>query len=302
MKKNEITTKIKEKALQLGFYDCGIIQPRNFMEEEIHYNIWLDSGHHGNMNFLVENKDKRLNPLNLYEEVKSIITVLYNYYPKNTASKSKYVISNYALSIDYHKIIKNKLNKLLEYINSDLQFVKGRVFTDSAPVLEKALARRAGLGWTGKNSLLLTKQGSFYFIGEIFVDIELEYDKPLDYEYCGNCVKCIEACPTHAIYENHKIDATKCIAYHTIENNRELPIELKDKFQYRIYGCDICQDVCPWNSKIIPNLEVNEKILEMNDHDWENLTEEKFNELFAKSAIKRAKFNKLKRNIDFFAK
>lgn len=302
MRKKEITEKIKLKAIELGFSDCGITQSRNLLEEEIHYQIWLDKGCNADMNFLKNSKSKRLNPQNFVENSKSVISVLYNYFPKTTKQNSKYKISKYAISEDYHKIVSSKLNLLLNYINSEIQPVNGKIFTDSSPVLEKALAKRAGLGWIGKNSLLITKKGSFYFIGELFVDIELQYDKPLDYDYCGNCTKCIDACPTSAIYENHKIDANLCIAYHTIENKNQLPDFLKEKFNNWIYGCDICQDICPWNSKIEPNLEPIMQITKMKDDDFENLTEEEFDEIFSNSAIKRIKFNRLKRNIDFIRK
>lgn len=299
MKKSEISYKIKEKAKELGFSNCGIIKARNLLEEEIHFKIWLEKGYNADMKYLHENFEKRMNPLKLVENTKSIIVLLFNYCPLNYESKSKYKISKYALSNDYHKVIETKLNKLLEFINSELQFVKGKAFVDSSPVLEKAIAKRANLGWIGKNSLLVTKKGSFYFISEIFVDIELEYNEIQSKDFCGTCTKCIDSCPTNAIYENHKVDANKCISYHTIENKGEIPEQLKGKFQNWIYGCDICQDVCPWNSKIEPKLEANKKIIDMTNEQWEKLDEEKFNEIFSKSSVKRLKFKRLKRNIDF---
>jgi epoxyqueuosine reductase len=300
--KAELSIFIKAKALEMGFSDCGIIEARNLLEEEIHYQIWINKGYNAGMDFFKVNNDKRFNPKKLVENTKSIISVLYNYYPKNIQSKSRYKISKYALSDDYHKVIKLKLQELLNYINTELKPVSGSVFTDSAPVLEKAVARRAGLGWIGKNSLLLSKKGTFFFIGEIFVDIELFYDKQMKYEYCGSCTKCKDACPTNAIYEDYKVDANRCIAYHTIENKGQIPEEFREKFNNWIYGCDICQDVCPWNSKIEPNVEANQQILDLTDNDFENMDEKKFDEIFAKSAIKRAKFQKFKQNIEFCKK
>jgi len=294
-----ISLKIKQKAKQIGFTNCGIIEARHFKEEEIHLNVWLDNNYNADMKYLENNKEKRINPKLLVENTKSIISVIYNYYPKKFVQKSKYKISKYALFDDYHIIMKSKLKELFDFINQEIKPISGRCFVDSAPILEKKIAKQAGLGWYGKNSLLITKKGSFFFIGEIFCDLEMEYDKSFENDFCGKCTKCIDACPTSAIYENYKIDANKCFAYQSIENKEDIPDLFIGKFKNQIYGCDICQDVCPWNSKSIANVEPNLNILNLTDSDWENLTEIEFNKIFKNSAIKRIKLSRLKRNIEF---
>jgi len=294
-----ISSKIKEKAKQLGFEDCGIIEARHFKEEEIHLNIWLNNNYNATMQYMEKNLAKRLNPKLLVENAKSIITVIYSYSPKTVVQKTKYKFAKYALSEDYHELIKLKLNQLFDFINLEIKPINGKCFVDSSPVLEKAVARRAGLGWIGKNSLLLTKKGSFFWIGEIICDLEMEYDKIFEKNFCGNCQKCIDACPTKAIYENYKLDANKCFAYQSIENKGEIPEIFVGKFENIIYGCDICQDVCPWNNKSIPNIEPNPEIMNLTDDELENITNEEFNRIFKKSSIKRIKLSGLKRNIDF---
>jgi len=248
--------------------------------------------------------DKRTDPAKLVTDAKSVISVILNYYPgKVKVDKKKPQISKYALGRDYHKVVKGKLKKLFTFIQNINPKVKGRYFVDSAPVMEKAWAARSGLGWIGKNSNLINKKyGSFIFIGELIVDIDLEYDKPAK-DFCGNCTRCIDACPTGAIIADRVIDSGKCISYQTIEEKTRIDENLKGKFKNWIFGCDICQDVCPWNKELKPTSEPDfmprKNILELSSDEWKNLDEEKYNKLFSGSAVKRAGFSRLKRNIDF---
>ncbi len=301
----EKTRLIKVKCKEL-FDDCGIIKPQILKEEAQRFNKWLSMGYHDQMKYMERNKDKRLNPALLFEEVKSIIVVLLNYYPEKQLSKnSKYLISKYAYGTDYHFVIKKRLRQLLEYINTEITEVKGRAFTDSAPILERALAKQAGLGWIGKNSLLLTKKGSYFFIGELFVNIELEYEhrKSEITSLCGTCTRCIEACPTKAIIKPYVIDARKCISNLTIERKPPIPNQFRGKYKQWIFGCDICQDVCPWNSRQKPTkiseFEPKPDLLTMKAEDWENLTKQQFNYLFKNSPLKRRKYSGIMHNIMF---
>ena len=300
IKKN--TDLIKRKALELGFSSCGISQARFLKEEEQKFEKWLSNGYQGNMSYLERNIDKRLDPRILVPGSKSVISLTYNYYPpKKLSNKNNFIISKYAYGRDYHKVLKKKLRHLFYYMKENIGSIEGRVFVDSAPVHERAWAKLSGLGWIGKNSLLINKNiGSYFFISEIICDLELEYDSPVS-NRCGNCTKCIDACPTNAITQAQVIDANKCISYLTIENKDTIPEELKNEMNQSIFGCDICQDICPWNKFSTPHKEKeflpNKKLKKLRKKDWIELTEETFNRIFEGSAIKRAKYNGLKRNI-----
>ncbi|MCD6354772.1 MAG: tRNA epoxyqueuosine(34) reductase QueG [Prolixibacteraceae bacterium] len=304
--KKEQATKIKIKAKSLGFLECVILQAEELQEEQKRFSNWLASGMNGEMEYMSRNRDKRLDPRLLIENAKTIIVVLQNYFPKEIQKDSTApVISKYAYGTDYHFVMKRKLKKLLQFIEKEIHPCNGRPFVDSAPILERAWARKAGLGWIGKNSnLISTVHGSFFFIGELILDIELPYDRPeLVPDHCGNCTRCIDACPTQAIVANRIIDARKCISYQTIELKGELDKSLHGHFENRVFGCDICQDVCPWNLKSKPNEEPdfqpNKKLMELVNAEWHNMEKPLFNELFKNSAVKRTGFNGLKRNLKF---
>lgn len=297
---------IMEEALRLGFLDCGITSSEPPENEGEHLSDWIRKDYHGAMRFMEDHSDLRTDPKKLLEGARSVIMVLQNYY---TASQQEDpaapVIARYAYGRDYHAVITKKLKKLLNYIQAEIHPCQGRIFVDSAPVLEKALAHRAGLGWIGKNSLLLSrKSGSFFFIGGIITDLELDYNQTPAGEYCGDCKLCMEACPTGAIVQPGVLDARKCISYLTIENRRGgLPAELKSNFQNRVFGCDICQEVCPWNSNAHPHneplLKPNPALLGMTREDWYALDEKKFTGLFKDTPVERLKYSGLKRNLDF---
>ncbi|MCL3779946.1 tRNA epoxyqueuosine(34) reductase QueG [Prolixibacteraceae bacterium JC049] len=296
--------KIKEKAKQLGLLACGISKAEQLKDEKDRVKEWLDNGMNADMHYMNNHFEKRIDPTQLEPGTKSVISVLLNYYPEKTQESDTYIVSKYAYGVDYHFVLKDKLRLLLEFINNELTPVNGRAFVDSAPVLDKAWAARAGLGWIGKNSNLISQEhGSFFFIGELLVDIELAYDQPLTKDYCGKCTRCIDACPTKAIVAERVVDARKCISYQTIENRGDIDSELKGQFQDRIFGCDICQDVCPWNLKAQPHNEEafqpHPKLFDLTKDNWHNLDRDQFNEIFRKSAVKRAKFDGLKRNIEF---
>jgi epoxyqueuosine reductase len=297
------TQLIKNQAKKSGFEYVGISKAEFLQEEASNLEKWLKNYMHGKMHYMENHFDKRLDPTKLVPGAKSVISLLYNYFPQQELfSKNDYKISKYAYGEDYHFVIKSKLKDFLKYLQQIIGEVNGRVFVDSAPVMERAWAKKSGVGWVGKNSLLLTKQrGSFYFLAEIIIDLPLSYDGPIK-DYCGSCTRCIDACPTDAI-RPYVVDASKCISYLTIELKDEIPQNFKGKMENWIFGCDICQDVCPWNRfahshqeqhfKPSPNLGAMEKA------DWIELTEETFKKLFKKSAIKRTKFEGLKRNIEF---
>ena len=297
------TDLIKRKALELGFSSCGISKARFLSEEEEKFEKWLSNGYHGTMSYLEKNIDKRLDPRILVPESKSIISLTYNYYPpKKLINKNNFIISKYAYGRDYHKVLKKKLKKLFNNMKEKIGNIEGRVFVDSAPVHERAWAKLSGLGWIGKNSLLINKDvGSYFFIAEIICDLELEYDVPVS-DRCGNCTRCIDACPTNAITQAQVIDSNKCISYLTIENKNSIPKELKNEMNQSIFGCDICQDICPWNRFSTPHDEKeflpNQKLKKLRKKDWIELTEETFNRIFEGSAIKRAKYKGLKKNIN----
>ncbi len=301
-KQQKISHLIKEKAKSLGFMSCGFSKVEFLEKEATYLENWLKKNYNGKMSYMANHFDKRLNPALLVDDAKTVISVLLNYYPKKDLFKNKGLkISKYAYGTDYHFIIKHKLKDLLQFIIDEVGDVNARVFTDSAPVMDKAWAEKSGLGWQGKNGMLISKQkGSFFFVGEIILDVELEYDNPAT-NHCGSCTKCIDACPTDAITKANVIDGSKCISYLTIELKDEIiPNEFKNKMQGWIYGCDICQDVCPWNRFSTPHTTP-----EFNPHpnlaqtEWIELTEEVFKEIFKKSAVKRTKFKGLTRNIKF---
>ncbi len=301
--KSKWTNSIKTEAKRLGFLSCGISKS-DFLEEEApRLEKWLNNNMHGEMGYMENHFDKRLDPRLLVEGSKSVISLLLNYFPEETQEADSYKISKYAYGQDYHHIIKSKLKQLQEFITEEIGEVNGRAFVDSAPVLDKAWAAKSGLGWIGKNSNLLTQQvGSFYFIAELIVDIELEYDHKVT-DHCGTCTACLDACPTQAIVEPYVVDGSKCISYFTIELKNELPIDVKGSFDDWMFGCDICQDVCPWNRFSKPHNEPlfnpNPDLLSMTKKDWEEITEDVFQKVFKKSAVKRTKFAGLTRNIDF---
>ncbi|MGM0390239.1 MAG: tRNA epoxyqueuosine(34) reductase QueG [Bacteroidota bacterium] len=297
---------IKAEAKRLGFIACGISHAGFLEEEAPRLENWLTKNMHGEMRYMENHFDKRLDPTKLVEDSKSVISLLLNYYPEETQTEDSYKISKYAYGTDYHFVIKDKLKELLQFMKNEIGDVDGRAFVDSAPVLDKAWAAKSGLGWIGKNSNLLTKQvGSFYFIAELIVDLELETDSPVT-DHCGSCTACIDACPTQAIVEPYKVDGSKCISYFTIELKEELPNSVKGQFDDWMFGCDICQDVCPWNkfskSHKEPLFNPHPELLEMDKKAWQELTRETFDEIFRKSAVKRTKFVGLKRNIEFLIK
>ena len=298
----ENTKFIKNKAKDLGFSSVGISKARHLHEEENKFEKWLSKGFQGSMNYLEKNLDKRLDPRKLVPGSKSIISLGYNYYPKkNIDKKNNFIISKYAYGKDYHKVIKKKLKILFRSIKEKIGDVEGRVFVDSAPVHERAWAKLSGLGWIGKNSLLINeKKGSYFFLAEIICDLDLEYDSPVA-NRCGKCTKCIDACPTDAITSAQIINANKCISYLTIENKKEIPTELKNNLNDAIFGCDICQDVCPWNKFSKPHREESfnpkNELSSLKKKDWIELTEETFNKIFEGSAVKRAKYEGIIRNI-----
>lgn len=297
---------IKAKAKSMGFLECAILPASELTEEKEHLQGWLGAGMQGEMSYMARNVDKRLNPKLLFDNAKTIIVVLQNYYPKETQKDPDApVLSKYAYGTDYHFVMKDKLKKLLHFIQENTEPCNARPFVDSAPVLERAWARRAGLGWVGKNSNLISlEHGSFFFIGELILDIELPYDtpKPIS-DYCGTCTRCVDACPTKAIVASRVVDARKCISYQTIELKGELDENLKGQFENRVFGCDICQDVCPWNLKSTPHKEgsfqPHPKLLELSKNDWHNIERPLFNELFKNSAVKRTGFKGMKRNLKF---
>lgn len=301
-----ISQQIKNKAKELGFFACGITSANDLNSEREHLQRWIDNGFHAEMNYMERNFEKRISPSKLHEETKTIIVVLQNYFIETENNNSSYKISKYASGIDYHTIVKNKLHELLEFIKYINSSVNGRCFVDSAPVLERTLAKNAGLGWIGKNNCLITKsQGSFFFIGELFLNIDLEFDNPFEKDYCGTCTKCIDACPTNAL-KIHELDSNKCISYQTIENKNEISPKLKGKTNNWIFGCDICQDVCPWNKKSIQTQEKNflKNLAIFNNPGefWENLNELEFKKVFKNTAFERAGFEKIKQNINFSTK
>jgi epoxyqueuosine reductase len=298
------TKLIKSFATLLGFSFCGISKAEFLEEEAPRLEEWLKRGYQGSMSYLENHFDKRLDPTLLVPGAKSVISLIYNYFPeKDLATDSPLKIAKYAYGEDYHFVIKDKLKEFLQYIQENIGEVHGRAFVDSAPVMERILAKKSGLGWIGKNSLLLNRSmGSFFFIAELIVDLELEYDGPIK-DYCGTCTACMDACPTEAIPQPYVVDGSKCISYFTIELKDEIPSSVKGKFENWIFGCDICQDVCPWNRFSQPHLEPrftpHSEVEKMKQEDWKEITNEVFQKLFKISAVKRTKLEGLKRNVRF---
>jgi epoxyqueuosine reductase len=303
--KGLLTKLIKEKAIDLGFSGIAVAKAEHMDEEARLLEQWLNKGLHGNMFYMTEHFDKRTDPTKLIPGAKTVICLMYNYFTeeKQTDPESP-KLSMYAYGKDYHKVVYKKMKKLFSYINKIAGDVNGRTFVDSAPVMERDWAKRAGLGWIGKNSLLINpKKGSFFFLGEIICDLILDYDMPMQ-DYCGTCTRCIEACPTEAISpQGYLVDSNKCISYLTIELKEDIPIEFKDKMDNYMYGCDICQQVCPWNKfsekHTEPTFNPSLELMNMSKKEWHQLNEETFDRLFFSSPVKRAMFKGLKRNINF---
>lgn len=297
------TKLIKTEAKRLGFFSCGISKSQFLEEEAPRLEKWLKNNMHGEMHYMENHFDKRLDPTKLVEDSKSVISLLLNYFPQETQNQNTFKVSKYAYGNDYHYVIKDKLKSLLNFIQDEIGEVSGRAFVDSAPVLDKAWAAKSGLGWIGKHSNLLTQQvGSFYFIAELIIDLDLEYDTPVT-NHCGNCTACIDSCPTEAITEPYVVDGSKCISYFTIELKENIPTEFKGQLDDWIFGCDVCQDVCPWNrfskSHTEPLFNPHPELLSMTKKDWEEITEDTFRKVFKNSAVKRTKFSGFKRNIVF---
>lgn len=305
MNKAILTHKIKEEAMRQGFFLVGVSQAE-FMEVEAkRLESWLGQDYHGQMGYMENHFDKRVDPRKLVPGAKSVISLAYNYYTdKHQEDATAPKISMYALGRDYHKVVKKKLKLLWQFLQDEIGEISGRFFVDSAPVLERDWARRSGLGWVGRHSLLVNpKKGSYFFLAEIILDVELEYDAPMR-DHCGTCTRCVDACPTDAISPSgYVVDGSKCISYLTIELKDAIPVEFRDHMENNMFGCDICQEVCPWNRFSTPHTESdfgpNENILSMSNRDWQDITEEIFDTLFQGSAVKRTKFAGLKRNIDF---
>ena len=302
--KAKYTDLIKTEAKRLGFLSCGISKAEFLETEAPRLEHWLNNNRHGSMQYMENHFDKRLDPTKLVEDSKSVISLLLNYFPSQTQKDTEAPkLSKYAYGNDYHHVIKSKLKALTHFIQNEIGEVNGRAFVDSAPVLDKAWAAKSGLGWIGKHSNLLTQQvGSFYFIAELIIDLDLEYDT-ITTDHCGTCTACIDACPTQAIVEPYVVDGSKCISYFTIELKDQLPNEMKGKFDDWIFGCDVCQDVCPWNKFSKPHNEPlfnpHPELLDMSKKDWDEITEDVFKKVFQKSAVKRTKFSGLQRNIKF---
>jgi len=304
MQSQKYTQLIKDTAKKLGFQSCGISKARFLAEEEARLSQWLSQKKQGEMAYMENHFDMRLDPRKLVDGAKSVISLSYNYFTSEKQSDPNAPkISKYAYGEDYHFVVKNKLKSLLTIIQTEIGNVNARVFVDSAPIMEKAWAQQAGLGWIGKNANLINQQnGSFFFLAEIIIDIDLSYDAPVT-DHCGTCTKCIDACPTEAIVAPYVVDGSKCISYFTIELKNEFPKEVKGKFDNWMFGCDICQDVCPWNKFAKPHqeklFEPSTALLSMNKKEWEEITAETFQVLFKNSAVKRTKFEGLKRNINW---
>ncbi|MBE17078.1 MAG: tRNA epoxyqueuosine(34) reductase QueG [Dokdonia sp.] len=301
--RSKYTQLIKAEAKRLGFMSCGISKAGFLEEEAPRLEAWLHQQRHGKMSYMENHFDMRLDPTKLVEGSKSVVSLLYNYFPSATQREDSYQISKYAYGRDYHFVIKDKLKELMHTLQAQIGDINGRVFVDSAPVLDKAWAVKSGLGWMGKHTNVLSKKaGSFYFIAELILDVEFEYDHPVT-DHCGSCTACIDACPTDAIAAPYQVDGSKCISYYTIELKEAIPASAKATYDDWIFGCDICQDVCPWNrfstAHNQPLFQPDPRLLEFSREDWEEMTQEVFAEIFQKSAVKRTKYNGLQRNIRF---
>jgi epoxyqueuosine reductase len=305
MHDKERSALIKEKAQELGFILCGISKAELMTQEAINLEKWLSKNYHGDMGYMENHFDKRVDPTLLVPGAKSVISLAYNYFsPEKQCDPASPKISMYAYGKDYHKVIRRKLNQLLDWIKINFGVTEGRVFVDSAPILERDWAKRSGIGWIGKNTLLVhPRKGSFFFLAEIILDLDLQYDSPIS-DYCGTCTRCIDACPTDAIDEQgYVMDGSKCISYLTIELKDDIPAEFRGKMDNWMFGCDICQQVCPWNRFSTPHEESEfmpkEDLLTMTKEDWQNMTQSTFDSLFEGSAVKRTKYEGLSRNIKF---
>ena len=301
--KKNYTELIKNEAKRLGFISCGISRAEFLEDEAPRLEKWLKMKMNGEMKYMENYFEKRLDPTKLVDDAKSIISLTYNYYPEDLQNKEAPKVSKYAYGMDYHYVIKEKLNFFLTFIKDKIGDVHGRAFVDSAPILEKAWAAKSGIGWVGKNSNLITKQvGSFYFLAELIVDLELDYDT-IESDHCGQCTACIDSCPTEAITEPYVVDGSKCISYFTIELKENIPQEFKGKFDDWVFGCDICQDVCPWNKFSKPHKEPlfqsSSELMKMSRDEWNEITEETFNKIFKNSAVKRTGYKGLTRNLNF---
>lgn len=313
MQKNTLVSKvnntkfIKSTAKNLGFDYCGIAKAVQLSDDAQRLEKWLKNNMHGSMHYMEKYFDIRIDPSLLVPDARSVITLLLNYLPAHEQNTHAPKISKYAFGKDYHEVIKNKLQQLLQSMQQNIGEINGRGFVDSAPVLERSWAQRSGLGWIGKNGNLITKNaGSFFFIATLITDIELDYDDPFAKDFCGTCNKCIEACPTEAILPNKIINGSKCISYFTIElKDALIPTEMKNKFENWMFGCDVCQDVCPWNRFSKPTTEIEfspiPEILNLSTQDWEHMTEETFKKIFKHSPLKRAKFKGIQRNLKFIS-
>lgn len=304
-----MTAKIKAKAIELGFLDCGFAKVEKLTDRENALKNYLSNSYHGKMKYMENHFEMRLNPGLLVEGAKTVISLLYNYYTTdNQADKDAPVISKYAYGADYHFVVKDKLNILLQYIKDNFGNVSGRAFVDSAPILEREWAKKAGLGWIGKNGNLINKKhGSFFFISELIIDLELEYNTKLAKNYCSKCTLCIDACPTQAIVKPGVINASRCISYLTIELRDDIPEEFAGKMKNRVFGCDICMEVCPFNKKNLKphneeSFKASEELLNLTKDEWQNLSHEEFLSLFKNSPVKRTKYKGIKRNIEFLKK
>ena len=305
-KKSHYSESIKSKAKALGFLSCGISKA-DFLEEEApRLEQWLNQNHHGEMAYMANHFDKRLDPRVLVPGAKSVVSLLLNYHTEEKQTDIEAPkIASYAFGDDYHNVIKNKLKQLMSFIHQEIGEVQGRVFVDSAPVMDKAWAAKSGLGWIGKNTNLISKKaGSFFFIAELILDLELEHDLPAT-DHCGSCTACIDACPTDALLAPYQIDGSKCISYVTIELKNEIPTDFQGKMDNWAFGCDVCQTVCPWNRFATPHSEPAfnppDELLSLSKNEWEEMTQEVFSVIFKNSAIKRTKYEGLKRNIKFLS-
>ncbi|WP_209331355.1 tRNA epoxyqueuosine(34) reductase QueG [Lunatimonas salinarum] len=300
---------VKQTAKRLGFEFCGIATACFLEEEAPKLEAWLARNYHGQMAYLANHFDKRLDPTKLVDDAKSVVSLIFNYFPEEKLPEGDedYKLAKYAYGKDYHWVVRDKLKAFLELLREDIGEINGRAFVDSAPVMERQWAQRSGLGWLGKNSLLLNRQmGSFFFLAELIIDLPLAPDDPFIGDYCGTCTRCVDACPTDAIVGSGVVDGSRCISYFTIELKDALPTQVHGKFENWVFGCDICQDVCPWNRFASPHREEaflpHPLLKEFGKKDWEEMTRETFGKVFQKSAVKRTKWEGLMRNVQFVKK
>ena len=303
--KEKHTILIKQLSARLGFEFCGIAKAVRLEDDARRLESWLNKGMHGNMKYMERYFDLRVDPCKLVPGARSVITLLLNYYPEESHDSNTAKISKYAYGKDYHDVIREKLNHFIELIKLNIGEIHGRGFVDSAPVLERSWAQRSGLGWIGKNGNLINKQmGSFFFIATLITDLDLQADEPFANDFCGTCTRCIDACPTDAILPGKVVDGSRCISYFTIElKDTLIPQEMKGKFENWMFGCDICQNVCPWNRFAKPTNEIEftplPGLFNISTKEWETMTEEKFRQLFRQSPLSRSKLKGIQRNLKF---